>query len=55
MNRAGIATVGGIAGAALLTSLASQGTQYLGGYLLARGIGDANRNELVGTRASTPS
>jgi hypothetical protein len=31
----------------LLTTLASQGTQYLGGYLVARGIGDANRNTIV--------
>ena len=46
-NLAGIASVGGWAGAALLTTLASQGTQYLGGYLVARGIGDANRNTIV--------
>ena len=48
LNQAGIASVGGIAGAALVTTLASQGTQYLGGYLVARGVGDANRNTLVG-------
>jgi nicotinic acid mononucleotide adenylyltransferase len=47
-NLAGIASVGGFAGAALVTTLASQGTQYLGGYFVARGIGDANRNTLVG-------
>ena len=47
-NLAGIASVGGFAGAALVTTLASQGTQYLGGYLVARGIGDANRNTLAG-------
>jgi len=46
-NLAGIASVGGWAGAAVLTTLASQGTQYLGGYLVARGIGDANRNTIV--------
>jgi len=46
-NQAGIASVGGFAGAALVTSLASQGTQYVGGYLLVRNIGDANRNTLV--------
>ena len=46
-NLKGIASVGGFAGAALVTTLASQGTQYVGGYLLARGIGDANRNTLV--------
>ena len=45
---AGVASVGGFAVAALLTTLASQGTQYLGGYLVARGVGDANRNTLVG-------
>lgn len=45
--QAGIESVGGFAGAALLTTLASQGTQYLGGYLVARGIGDANRNTIV--------
>ena len=48
MSRTGIASVGGIAGAALMTSLASQGLQYLGGYLLPRGIGDLNRNVLIG-------
>jgi hypothetical protein len=46
-NVVGLTSVGGFAGAALLTTLASQGTQYLGGYLVARGIGDANRNTLV--------
>lgn len=46
-NLAGIASVGGWAGAAVLTTLASQGTQYLGGYLVARGIGDANRNTII--------
>ena len=46
-NLAGIASVGGWAGAAVLTTLASQGTQYLGGSLVARGIGDANRNTIV--------
>ena len=47
-NLAGIASVGGFAGAALITTLASQGTQYLGAYFVARGVGDANRNTLVG-------
>jgi nicotinic acid mononucleotide adenylyltransferase len=51
-NLAGIASVGGFAGAALVTTLASQGTQYLGGYFVARGIGDANRNTLVGLLAN---
>ena len=49
---AGVASVGGFAAAALLTTLASQGTQYLGGYLVARGVGDANRNTLVGLLAN---
>jgi hypothetical protein len=53
MSRSGVATVGGIAGAALITSLASQGLQYLGGYLFARGIGDLNRNVLVGLCINT--
>ncbi len=52
-NQAGIASVGGFAGAALLTTLASQGAQYLGGYLVARGIGDANRNTLVALVVNT--
>jgi hypothetical protein len=48
LNHLGMASVGGIAGAGLVTTLASQGTQYLGGFLVARGVGDANRNTLVG-------
>lgn len=44
----GLASVGGTASAALVTTLASQGTQYLGLYLVQRGIGDANRNVLIG-------
>ncbi len=44
----GVASVGGFAGAALVTSLASQGSQYLGLFLFQRGIGDANRNVLIG-------
>jgi nicotinic acid mononucleotide adenylyltransferase len=47
MSRSGVASVGGIAGAALVTSLASQGLQYLGSYLFQRGIGDLNRNVLA--------
>jgi len=53
MSRTGVATVGGIAGAALITSLASQGLQYLGSFLFARGIGDLNRNVLVGLCVNT--
>lgn len=48
LNRAGMESVGGAAGAALVTTLASQGIQYLGVYLFQRGIGDMNRNVLVG-------
>lgn len=48
LNREGMASVGGIASAGLLTSLASQGIQYLGLYLFARGFGDQNRNVQAG-------
>ena len=48
LNRDGIASVGGVASAALITTLASQGAQYVGLYLFQRGIGDANRNVLIG-------
>lgn len=48
LNQVGIASVGGFATAALLTSMASQGVQYLGVYLTARGVGDLNRNVLIG-------
>jgi hypothetical protein len=48
LNRDGLASVGGFASAALVTTLASQGAQYVGLYLFQRGIGDANRNVLVG-------
>lgn len=53
MSRSGVATVGGIVGAALITSLASQGLQYLGIYLYARGIGDYNRNVLAALVVNT--
>jgi Cytidylyltransferase-like len=48
LNLAGLESVGGFASAALVTTLASQGFQYLGIYLVARGIGDLNRNVLIG-------
>src|SRR5262245_55066291 len=48
LNRVGVESVGGYASAALLVSLASQGAQYVAMYLVSRGIGDANRNVLVG-------
>src|SRR5215467_10153865 len=47
-NREGISSVGGFASAALITTLASQGIQYLALYLFARGVGDANRNVQIG-------
>lgn len=43
-----MASVGGAAGAALVTTAISQGAQYLALYLFQRGIGDANRNVLAG-------
>ncbi|MGD9882355.1 MAG: hypothetical protein AB7F22_17525 [Reyranella sp.] len=52
LNRDGIASVGGFASAALLTSLASQGAQYISLFLFQRGIGDANRNVLAGLSAT---
>ena len=52
LDRAGIASVGGIAGAALVTTLASQGAQYVGIFLVQRGIGDMNRNVLAGLMAN---
>ena len=45
---AGMAGVGGILGAALLTTAASQGAQYIGIFLFNRGYGDLNRNVQVG-------
>jgi nicotinic acid mononucleotide adenylyltransferase len=48
LNHAGMAAVGGAAGAALVTSLASQGAQYFSLFLFQRGWGDANRNVLIG-------
>src|SRR5262245_44730409 len=48
LNREGISSVGGFASAALITTLASQGIQYLALYLFARGVGDANRNVQIG-------
>lgn len=53
MSQGGVATVGGIVGAALITSLASQGLQFLGVYLFARGVGDLNRNVLLGLCVNT--
>jgi hypothetical protein len=44
----GMASVGGLVGAAVLTTLASQGAQYLGIFLFARQIGDLYQNVLFG-------
>ena len=48
----GIERVGGILGAALITTGASQGAQYVGQFLFNRGIGDNNRNVQVGLSAN---
>ena len=44
----GIETVGGVLGAALLTTAASQGAQYVGIFFFNRGYGDLNRNVQIG-------
>ena len=44
----GMQSVGGVFGAAVLTTAASQGAQYLGILLFNRGYGDLNRNVQVG-------
>ena len=48
----GLATVGGVAGAAAVTTLASQGAQYFGFFLFQRRIGDWYRNILIGLCAT---
>jgi hypothetical protein len=48
LNRDGVASVGGIAVAALVTTVASQGAQYVGLYLAQRGVGDPTRNVQFG-------
>jgi len=52
LNPVGLASVGGIAGAALVATLATLGAQTLGLLLFRRGIGTADRNVLLGTSAS---
>ncbi|WP_422002856.1 adenylyltransferase/cytidyltransferase family protein [Reyranella sp.] len=47
LKATGIESVGGVAVAALVTTLASQGAQYGALYVFQRGFGDANRNVLV--------
>ena len=48
----GMASVGGVAGAALFTALASLGSRHLGLFLFRRGIGDTDRNVLIGASIS---
>ncbi len=48
----GIAKVGGVVGAAVLTTLASQGAQYFGIFLFQRRIGDLYGNVLLGLAAT---
>ncbi len=48
----GLATVGGVAGAAAVTTLASQGAQYFGFFLFQRRVGDWYRNILIGLCAT---
>jgi hypothetical protein len=52
LNRDGVASVGGIAVAALITTIASQGAQYVGLYLAQRGVGDPTRNVQFGLSAN---
>lgn len=52
LRHAGIDGVGGTLGAALVTTLASQGAQYFGILLCNRGIGDLNRNVQIGLSAN---
>jgi len=53
LDQTGVASVGGVGTAALVTSLASQGAQYVGAFLFQRGVGDMNRNVLVGLSVNT--
>ena len=48
----GVATVGGVFGAAVVTTLASQGVQYFGVFLFQRHIGDLHGNVLLGLSAT---
>lgn len=47
-----ISHVGGVIGAAALTTVASQGAQFVGAWLFRRNIGDMNRNAMVGLSAN---
>ena len=48
LDVAGVASVGGVAVASLVATLASQGSQHVGLFLSQRGIGDAKRNVVIG-------
>jgi hypothetical protein len=52
LNRDGVASVGGFAIAALITTIASQGAQYVGLFLAQRGVGDPTRNVQAGLSAN---
>ena len=52
LNREGVASVGGVAVAALVTTVASQGAQYVGLFLAQRGVGDPTRNVQLGLSAN---
>lgn len=47
-----LTSIGGLAGVIILTTLASQGAQYVGIALFNRNIGDLNRNVLIGLSAN---
>jgi hypothetical protein len=44
--------VGGAVGAAFLTTAASQGAQFVAGWLFRRNVGDMNRNVMIGLSAN---
>jgi len=52
IEKTAISHVGGWLSAALLTTVASQGAQFIGAWLFRRNIGDANRNAMVGLSAN---
>jgi nicotinic acid mononucleotide adenylyltransferase len=52
LDQAGLQSVGGVPGAAVAVTLASQGIQYVAFYCYARGWGDANGNVLAGLALS---
>ena len=52
IEKSAISHVGGWLQAALLTTVASQGAQFIGAWLFRRNIGDPNRNAMVGLSAN---